>query len=488
MKQLSQLCRGLDCRILGDSRINIKGISSHSLKTKAGDLFVAIDGYRTSGKVYIEKAIGKGAKAVATSDESLAKKIADKFKNIIAIWVENPRHFLAITANRFFDFPAKKLKLIGITGTDGKTTTSYMIKSIIGASGEKTGLSGTIKYFDGSSWYSAPNTTPESLDFIKFLAKLVKKNIHYCVSEISSHALALDRVTGLDFKVAVFTNLAQDHLDFHKTMKAYGEAKLKLFKNLSSSASAVINSDDKFTKKIINVTKAKTISYSLSNNANITAKIESVKADGMEVIVTLPSSKPILFKLPMLGRHNVYNMLAAIGTAIALRIPQRFLKIGIENLKPISGRLERMKTKKGFDIFIDYAHTKNALKVSLETLRGICKRRLLVVFGCGGDRDQSKRPKMGRIATELGDYAIVTSDNSRNEDPKLIINEIEKGINKKNYEVIIKREKAIKRALYLAKPNDIVLIAGKGHEDYQIVGNKKVYFSDKNVALRAVKS
>jgi UDP-N-acetylmuramoyl-L-alanyl-D-glutamate--2,6-diaminopimelate ligase len=487
MKQLSWLCHGLNCRFFGDASIKIKGIASHSQKIKPGYLFVAIDGYRTTGKTYIKSAIKKGAKAIATSDESTARRISEEYQNkVTAIRTQNPRQFLAIVANRFFDFPARKLNLVGITGTDGKTTTSYMIKSIIEANGEKTGLIGTIKYFDGVSWLSAPNTTPESIELVEFLANLVQQNIHYCISEVSSHALALDRITGLDFKVAVFTNLAHDHLDFHKTRKAYGETKLKLFQNLSPTAFAIINYDDKFSKKIINKTQAKIISYALNRKSNITAKIISVKSNGTEVIVKLPSSKPIVMKLPMLGQHNIYNLLAAIGTALTLRIPQRYIKIGIEKLIPIPGRLERIKTKKEFDVYIDYAHTPKALYVSISTLKEIAKRHVIIVFGCGGNRDPIKRPLMGKIATELADYVIVTSDNPRFETPRKIISEIEKGIRKKNYEVIINRDNAIKYALRRARPHDIVLIAGKGHENYQIIGDTKIKFSDKAVVLNAL--
>lgn len=489
MKELVQLCRGLNCRILGNTEAHIKGIAFHSQKIKPGYLFVAIDGYETSGNKYIESAIKNGAQVIATNNRITVKQIIQKYRNkITTVLIKNPRQFLSMIANRFFDLPSQKLILIGITGTDGKTTTSYMIKSILEASGKKVGLIGTIKYFDGQSWFSASNTTPESLEFVEFLAKLLKHNIHYCISEVSSHALALDRVAGLKFRVAVFTNLGHDHLDFHKTQTNYSKAKLKLFQNLSQTDWAVINYDDKFAKKISGNTRAKIIGYSLNKKATITAKIISLKSTGIEIIVYFPSKKSVFIKLPMIGRHNVYNMMAAIGATFALDVPQKFIKIGIENLKPISGRLEHIKMNKDFDVYIDYAHTPTALQTSINTLQEITKGRLLVVFGCGGNRDMQKRPIMGKIATELADYVLITSDNPRWENPRKIIADIKKGINKNNYKVIIDREQAIHHAVEIAKAGDTILIAGKGHEEYQIIGNKKLKFCDKSVVLNGFKN
>jgi UDP-N-acetylmuramoyl-L-alanyl-D-glutamate--2,6-diaminopimelate ligase len=326
------------------------------------------------------------------------------------------------------------------------------------------------------------------LEFISFLAQLVKRNIPYCISEVSSHALALDRVAGLDFKVAVFTNLTQDHLDFHKTKKAYGEAKLKLFKNLTPSAFAVVNYDDKFAKKIIDTTEAKVIRYSLEKKCNICSEIKNKTLEGTEVFVYIDEKpKPLTINLPMLGQHNVYNMLAAIGTTKVLGIPIRFIKLGLEQLDTIPGRLERIKTSKGFDIYIDYAHTAEALSLAIRTLKEVTVGKIIVVFGCGGNRDRLKRPKMGKIATELGDYVIITSDNPRHEKQESIACDIKKGIKKDNYEVILGRRKAIRKAIALAEPKDTILIAGKGHEEYQIIGDKQIFFSDKKTVMQELK-
>ncbi len=485
MKKLSTLCEKIDCRIIGNPDIKIKGISVHSQKTKVGDLFVAIDGYRTSGRLYVESAIKNGALAIATKDVSLAKIITKKYSKLTAVVTQNPRHFLAAVANSFYDYPSKKLSLIGITGTDGKTTSSFMIKSILEAAGKKTGLLGTIKYYDGTKWLSAPNTTPESLDFVSFLADLVKRKIKYCISEISSHALALDRTSGLDFKIGVFTNLTQDHLDFHKTIRAYGEAKLKLFKNLASSSFAVINYDDTFATKIIKNTKAKLITYGLNKKCTISAKIKTQSHNGIDALIYFnKKASPMKITLPMIGTHNIYNMMAAIGVAKGLGISDKLIKLGLEKLAVVPGRLERIKTDKDFNVYIDYAHTEKALNVAITTLKHITRRNMIVVFGCGGNRDRQKRPAMGKVATGLCNYSIITSDNPRFEKPEAIINEIKRGIKVKNFEVIIDRAHAIRRAISIAKPDDTILIAGKGHEEYQIFGDKLIRFSDKEIAIK----
>jgi UDP-N-acetylmuramoyl-L-alanyl-D-glutamate--2,6-diaminopimelate ligase len=475
----------IDCRIIGNPDVKIKGISAHSRKTQAGDLFVAIDGYRTSGRLYVESAIKNGASAIATQDISVAKIITKKYSKLTAVYTQNPRHFLATVANSFYDYPSKKLSLIGITGTDGKTTTSFMIKSILEAAGKKTGLLGTIRYYNGTKWYSAPNTTPESLDFVSFLADLVKRKIKYCISEISSHALALDRTYGLNFKVGVFTNLTQDHLDFHKSIRAYGEAKLKLFKNLSSSSFAAVNHDDEFADKIVKNTKAKVITYGLYKKCTIFAKINKQNHYGTDTRVHFnKKSRPMDIVLPMIGTHNIYNMMAAIGVAKGLGISDKFIKLGLEKLAVVPGRLERIKTDKDFNVYIDYAHTAKALNVAIATLKHITKGNMIVVFGCGGNRDRHKRPVMGKVATESCNYAIITSDNPRFEKPEAIINEIKKGIKRKNFEVIVDRAHAIKRAISIVKPDDTILIAGKGHEEYQIFGDKLIRFSDKETVIK----
>jgi UDP-N-acetylmuramoyl-L-alanyl-D-glutamate--2,6-diaminopimelate ligase len=488
IKKLEKLLIDIPHVVYGRSDLKIKGIAYHSDKVKSGYLFVTLDGFTTSGKKYVDAAINKGAKAIASDSLTILEKINRKYKNkITTIHTSVPRKFLAAIANRFYDFPARKLTLIGITGTDGKTTTSYMIKSIIEATGKKTGLIGTIKYYDGKSYLPATNTTPESLDFITFLYSLVKQQIPYCISEVSSHALALDRVYGIDFKIAIFTNLSKDHLDFHKNIKKYRNAKLQIFQNLSSSAIAILNNDDPFTKQIIKQTNARCLLYSIKQSSNVNVTINKYDKQGIDITIHFPSPYKILsLKIPMIGYHNVYNTLAAVTTAYILNIKNHKIKHGLEQMPGVLGRLQRIQTKRGFDVYIDYAHTAKALTNAINSLKHITLGRVIVVFGCGGNRDCLKRPKMGRCATTLSDYVIITSDNPRNENPRTIINDIKKGLTKNNYEIIVDRKMAIEHAIKLAKPGDSVLIAGKGHEDYQIIRNKKIYFSDYAVARTAI--
>jgi UDP-N-acetylmuramoyl-L-alanyl-D-glutamate--2,6-diaminopimelate ligase len=480
-KRLEELIRDLPVgKIIGDKKVNIAGISYHSQKIKPNFLFVAIDGSKTSGTKFITEAIRNGAVAIATSELKMA---TDEMTTVIQ--VEKPRTFLAEVANRFYDFPSQKINLIGITGTNGKTTTAYLAKSILDTTGNTSGLLGTIRHFDGENWVKAENTTPESLDIIQILSKLVQRGLKYCVLEVSSHGLELDRVFGLHFRVGVFTNLTQDHLDFHKTFEAYKQAKLKLFSSLDRDAIAVLNQDDTVSVEIARITKARVISYALKNQAEITAKILNLSANATSAMLNI-EGKEIKIDLRLIGSHNVYNLMAAAGIGLACQIPLATIKIGIEKVKMISGRLEAVENNKGLAVFVDYAHTPDALKNLITTAREFSKKRVLVLFGCGGDRDQSKRPIMGRIATELADYVVLTSDNPRTEDPNKIIEDIKAGINKTNFEIIPDRYAAIKRILFLAKIGDTVLIAGKGHEDYQIIGNEKRHFDDRLMAKKVL--
>jgi len=482
-KQLEELIRDLpDTKITGDKRATISGIAYHSKKVKPNFLFVAIDGSKTSGTKFIEEAIKNGASAIATSVTRLNN-------NSLAtvIQVEKPRTFLTQIANRFYDFPAEKIKLIGITGTNGKTTTTYLAKSILDTAGKTSGLLGTIRHFDGENWIKAENTTPESLDIIQILAKLVHKRIEYCVLEVSSHGLELGRVFDLRFQIGVFTNLTQDHLDFHKTLEAYKQAKLKLFTGLDQNAIAVVNRDDAVSDEIKRNTKSRVIFYGLKNQAEIMAKILNLSANVTSVMLQV-EGKEIRIDLRLIGSHNVYNLMAAAGVGIACQIPLDTIKAGIEKIRVIPGRLEPIENNKGLVVFIDYAHSPDALKNLITTAKEFSKKRVLILFGCGGNRDQTKRPIMGRIATELADQVVITSDNPRNEDPNKIIEDIKVGINKSNFEIIPDRYAAIKRVLFMAKTGDTVLIAGKGHEDYQIIGDEKKHFDDRSIAKKILES
>ncbi len=508
VKPLVDLITGIPCdvvtssvasRSVGLGEIKIRGIAYHSAQVKPGFLFVAIEGTRVSGNDYIDEAINRGAVAVATSEPWRVRK-----NWVTIIQTQFPRRFLAQVANRFYDFPARKLQLIGVTGTNGKTTTCYLTRSVCRQMGNEPGFIGTIEYWDGVERKVAGNTTPESLDMVQMLSRMVENGVQICVSEVSSHALEMDRVFDLDFKVAVFTNLTQDHLDFHRTMENYRRAKMKLFQSLTPGCFAVVNFDDRTGIGIPHLTRARVIGFGtkpepdlvLKNEQNVIeyiwGEIRHVSGAGVAGVVhvnDLHSRKlqaiPIRLKLP--GRHNMLNALAVFSIARALGWELEPVIAGIERLDTVPGRLERIEHSGNFHVYVDYAHTPDALRRVLETVREWTSNRVIVVFGCGGDRDRGKRPLMGKVATQMADIVIITSDNPRSEEPAKIIEEILTGVapvlhqDSSRCRVEINRKEAIRQALTLAQAGDTVVIAGKGHEDYQIVGNERFHFDDREV-------
>lgn len=499
MKLLRNLCKLTNCLVIGNQNRRIEGIAYHSKDVNKNYMFVAIEGFSCSGKNYINEAITRGTSVIVCEDRGLIDRLADTYPQITFIHTNDCRRFLATAANWFYDFPSNNIKLIGITGTDGKTTTSYMIKSILEAAGKSTGLIGTIKYYDGEKYLPASHTTPESLDLVRFLHSLRTKNIRYCVCEVSSHALALNRVYGLNFHVAVFTNISQDHLDFHRTLSAYKKAKLKLFQMVGPDGYAIVNLNDKFSQTIIKNTRAKVIGYGVNLfnipkqvKTMVAGKILSKTAKGTNVLVKITNRESgdeieMDIVLPMVGEHNVFNMLGAVAAAYTLKIPYEIIPKGISTCSKVTGRLQRITTNNKANIYIDYAHTPKALETVIKSLREITKGRVIVVFGCGGNRDVQKRPIMGKISTELADFAIITSDNPRNENPLDIIKDITAGIKKDNYRIIVDRSQAIKEAILMAQKDDTVLIAGKGHEKYQIIGDQKIPYSDFTVVKQTLK-
>lgn len=505
VKRLTDLITGIPCEIRGKTELNIKGIAYHSAQVKPGFLFVAVEGLKVSGRTFIDEAINRGAVAVATTDAREVKKTW-----VTAVQTQMPRRFLAQVANRFYDFPARKLSLIGVTGTNGKTSTCYLLRSICRRLGFEPGFIGTVEYWDGCEKRPADQTTPESLDLVQMLSRMVEANVPVCISEVSSHAIELDRVFDIDFRVAVFTNLTQDHLDFHRTMDNYRRTKMKLFESLTPAAWAVTNFDDQTGLMIPHITKAKVLAYGanedpelfLARERNVSTYIqgEVLKSDawGLDCLVHLhsqgkgiskSSTSTFPVRLRLVGRHNLMNLLAAFGVARAMGWDLAGVVAGIEGLERVPGRLERMDTGQlGFNVFVDYAHTPDALKQVLLTGREFTTGRVIVVFGCGGDRDRTKRPLMGKIAAQLADIIIITSDNPRTEQPLAIIEEILQGIEKDirdnpNRCVVQEdRQTAIRQALLLARASDTVIIAGKGHEDYQILGSQKKHFDDREIA------
>jgi UDP-N-acetylmuramoyl-L-alanyl-D-glutamate--2,6-diaminopimelate ligase len=408
--------------------------------------------------------------------------------------VENARYALADLAATFYGFPARRLKLAGVTGTNGKTTTTFLIKHICDKASLRCGLIGTVRYEIGERVLPAIRTTPESADLQELLAQIVNAGGKAAAMEVSSHALAQERTRGLEWDVAVFTNLTQDHLDFHSTMENYFESKLKLFTQLAGQRHkrkpvAVVNIDDRYGEKLLTRIdkKISVVTYGLSARADFRAS--NYRAEFGATSYQLDArGKSYLVRVPLIGRFNVANSLAALAASNALGVSLREAILSLGKSPQVPGRLEAVPAKRQFQVFVDYAHTPDALLNVLKTLRELLPRRLIVVFGCGGDRDRQKRPLMGEIVDQNADYAIVTSDNPRKEDPDAIIAEVEKGFRSDHYEKIVDRTAAITRAIELAQPRDLVLIAGKGHENYQEFADHTVPFDDMQLARRALEN
>lgn len=491
--KLENLIDGLSIiQLAGEvERKDIGMICYDSRKVVKNSLFVAIKGFNFDGHNFVMEAIAKGAIAVVIEDDS---KISNDYlihQNVTKILVSNSRKALAILSRNFFKDPSQKIKVIGITGTNGKTSITYIIKSILNHSKEKTGLIGTIANYIGDRVIPSEKTTPESVELNQMLSQMVDENCKYCVMEVSSHSLVLDRVYGINFYAGIFTNLTQDHLDFHKTIDNYFSAKKKLFDSLNENTFAVINIDDVFGQKIISDTKAKVITYGSNENADFRFVNPKFAFDKIEFEILHKGNKyPIVANLT--GTFNVYNLSAAIATCINLGIDFEQIQEAFRNISPVPGRFE-LADNYPVKVIIDYAHTEDALYNVLRTIRLILNsnnstNKIITVFGAGGDRDRTKRPKMGKVVEKLSDLAIITSDNPRNEDVNQIFNDILNGIkDKERFQIIEDREMAIRKAISMAEENDIVLVAGKGHEAYQIIKGQKIPFDDRQVARKILK-
>jgi UDP-N-acetylmuramoyl-L-alanyl-D-glutamate--2,6-diaminopimelate ligase len=465
--------------------MEVGGLQYDSRKIQRGDCFVALKGTANDGHSFIQNAINQGAKAIVLQDETALPDALCMHAGVIKVVVPDSRIALAVMSSNYFGHPSKKLQFVGITGTNGKTTTSHLVKSILEANGKTVGLVGTIEYRIGDRVIPATHTTPESLELNKLFATMVENHCDAVSMEVSSHALNQSRVYGLDFDVAVFTNLTQDHLDYHVSMENYFEAKKILFTHLIPSGCAVINNDDEWGVRLLNSIKAKIISYGIKSSADIFAKEIKLGVDGTMLVVR-NNNEECTFTTPLIGRFNVYNVLAAYSTGVALGFPQELIITGIKKVNNVRGRFERISSPDGWTAIIDYAHTPDALENCLKTIHDILpaqnRGRIITVFGAGGDRDRTKRPIMGRIAGEYSDTVIVTSDNPRTELPENIIDEIMHGITQRaSVSREVDRRTAIERAIKTAKSGDVVLIAGKGHEDYQIIGREKIHFSDREI-------
>lgn len=475
--KLSTLLRHLDSgEICIPNDVEITGITNDSRNVRPGYLFVAIKGHRTNGHNFIKKSIECGALAVV-SEERLCLN-----QNVPQIIVRNTRKALSYLSCCFYDNPSEKINVIGITGTNGKTTTTFLTKSIIEKAGYETGLIGTINYQIGKKIILAQETTPESVTLQKLMAEMVVAKLKFAVMEVSSHSAVQHRIDNINFKTAVFTNISAEHMDYHKTISNYLDAKMCLFKNLTRNSFAVLNADDKYSKFFADRTNAKIIWYGIKNNADVKAEICKESTKDISIRLNHYGFETDI-KIPFVGLHNVYNTLASAAAAISFGFEREVIKAGIETAATIPGRLENIPCERGFKVVVDYAHTPHALETVLHALQNLVNGRILLVFGCGGDRDKEKRPKMGKIADENSDIFWLTNDNPRSEDPAKIIEDIKLGIKSgKQFYTQPDRHKAIEEAIAEAKSGDIVLIAGKGHEKYQIINDKIIPFDDREVA------
>jgi UDP-N-acetylmuramoyl-L-alanyl-D-glutamate--2,6-diaminopimelate ligase len=466
--------------------LEIRQVASDSRKVKPRALFFALHGAQSDGNAFVRDAVSRGAAAIA-SEETVPAFIPS---SVAWIRVREARKALAVTAANFFGHPAEALQLVAVTGTNGKTTTSSLVDSMVKASGRKTGLFGTIAYHTPLGEYPAPNTTPESVDLQGFLAEIRDAGGRFAVLEASSHALAMQRLWGCHFAAAVFTNLTREHMDYHKTFEDYFAAKRRLFEGTGAGAPdvAVINADDEYGKRLTGLAK-RTVTYGLESDADITTKKFQLTFNGLAFTAQTPNGK-VQVASSFVGRINVYNILAAIGAAQALGLSTEIIQDGIRSLTSVSGRFERIDLGQPYFVIVDYAHTDDALENLIRTARELNpKGRVITLFGCGGGKDRTKRPVMGEVTGRLSDLTILSSDNPRTEDPLKIISDIIVGLQKTSGKYLIEpdREKAIGAALDQARAGDIVLLAGKGHENYQILADRTLEFDDRDTARRALR-
>lgn len=502
--KLNSLIEGLKViNFSGDSGQEVSSVCYSADKCEKDSLFVAIAGLKHDGHDYIAQAIDRGARCI------VHEKNIQTPPDVIAIKVKSSRRALGVLAKNYFRNPSAQLCLIGITGTNGKTTTTYFLESILTQAGCKCGVLGTVNYRYSNKTFPAPNTTPESYEMQKILRTMVDEGITHVIAEVSSHAIDLRRIDDCDFDVGIFTNLSHEHLDYHLTMENYFQAKKRFFEEVLPKSKKnhpqkmVVNGDDKWGQIILRDITLPALSYGMEVDNSVRAEDYELSLSGINAVVNL-AGESISIRTPLVGKFNIYNILAAAAAAKALQVSSTAIKEGIENLSYVPGRLERIDSSSGFTVFVDYAHKPEALKQVLQNLVEFKKKKIITVFGCGGNRDHGKRPLMGEAATTYSDLTIVTSDNPRLEDPLAIIAEIETGIDQNkiqkmlpdnlrpkngahSYTIIPDRKKAIEAAIGVAQKSDIVLIAGKGHEDYQILGTDKIPFDDRVIVKQTLK-
>ena len=474
---LKSLLKGLDYEVIkGNEESKVQNIRYDNRKIEQGDAFVCVKGFKVDGHSFIGDAIKKGANVLIVQEDVSVQE------DITIIKVRDTRKALAIMSSNYFGNPKDKLKIIGITGTNGKTTSAFIIKSILEKAGFMTGLIGTIANYIGNKKVDAVRTTPESYELHELFKNMVDAGVEYCVMEVSSHSLELDRVYGIQFEEGIFTNLTRDHLDFHKTFENYYNAKFKLFERSNHS---IINLDDPYGANIVKDieergVKAKVSTFSIEKESDFKAFEIKSHSNGSEFKVNLESIEEFSINIP--GEYNIYNSLGCIICAYNLNIPMDKIKEGLSDVV-IPGRCELVAKEKNlpYSIIIDYAHTPDGLENVLSTVKAFTKNRMISVFGCGGDRDKVKRPQMGKIGCELSDIVIITSDNPRSEEPMDIINDIVKPLNYDNFVIEVNRKEAIRKAMNMALEGDVIVIAGKGHETYQILKDETIHFDEREV-------
>ncbi len=457
-------------------RKDISGISTDSRRVRSGNIFVALRGSRYDGADFVLEAVANGA-SVVVCDRQLGFGLE---KDVCFLKVDDVESFLKEIVTRFYGLPSNKLKSIGITGTNGKTTVSYLIEAILKQDGRSCGVLGTVNYRIGAEIIPSEMTTPSFVDTQSLLAKMVASGVEYNVMEVSSHALVQGRVELINFNSAVFTNLTSDHLDYHKNRKDYFLAKARLFEGLKNDSVAVINVDDFYGRQLLSLSKGRNVTYGIDNEADVMALAIHLNIAGTEFQLVYGDRHETI-QTRLVGIYNVYNILAAAAVCLNEGIDIDKIKRGIACVPIVPGRLEAVDCGQDFAIFIDYAHTQDALHNVLVALRNVTTAKIILVFGCGGDRDKSKRPLMGKVASKLADFTIITTDNPRNEDPITIINDITAGFERENYKIVVNRTEAIYEALNMASYGTIVLIAGKGHECYQVFNDKTIEFDERKI-------
>lgn len=464
----------------GDVDLEITGLSYNSRKTRRGHLFFALPGLHHHGLDFLPQAEKSGAVAVLSDRKPEKSKLP-------YIVTDQPRLAMALLSSAYYDHPSRKLRLFGITGTNGKTTSTFLLQSILATAGLQTGLLGTVRYSGQKFQFPSTLTTPESLDLQEMLASMVEEGCKACVMEVSSHSLVQHRVSGSSFEIAIFTNLTQDHLDYHENMEKYFAAKKMLFDDsVCTTKQAVINKDDSYGRRLLDERKIQGLqasSFGFGRGAQFKVKKWTTTPAGSEIVIRY-QERDTRVRTPLLAKYNAYNITGVYGAAILAGIDKDVIVRGLGDMLHVPGRLERVDHGQPYLLFIDYAHTEDALRQLLGTLRDYTTERLIVLFGCGGERDRGKRPLMGRAAGELADEVILTSDNPRHEDPEAILQDVKAGVEvsgNSNLHVLVDRKEAIAYAVKIAHPGDLLVLAGKGHENYQIIGDEKLHFDEREI-------